>query len=421
MIDDASQLSRELSTKRRHLPSHPKAVCPVVGTEQHLLGMVTHLACISSEDIVVDLGCGDGRMLVHAAQRCKCQCIGFDVRASCIEDTELAAAKAGVSHLVKAIECDMMEDKFELLPEWQSATIVYAYLLPDVTKRIAPMLRRAVDSGKIILLYCQSGSKIRRPNAPPPGNVIGDLLPMAQAVQGKLRLYAKPGVLSKRGVEELVHQPADAAVSFRLLSSINRPQAPPLNLPPMPYSGVKSEPTFAARLDTLLPVRQPDPLFRQRNLLAGQSGSSTMPSGHIRSVAEFSSLATSSSQTRLMASRRMVARARDELADLRVEAGSRAATAALMPRSRKNAPMGDDILASLSTQPPASPPLALPLGRLGLGRLGHGLASGDGSSPRARTGAALGQIPQLRAGNRAIEPLIPLSNMMLGGRPIQLT
>ena len=60
MIDDASQLSRELSTKRRHLPSHPKAVCPVVGTEQHLLGMVTHLACISSEDIVVDLGCGDG-------------------------------------------------------------------------------------------------------------------------------------------------------------------------------------------------------------------------------------------------------------------------------------------------------------------------------------------------------------------------
>jgi hypothetical protein len=296
-----SSMESGVAGRPRHLPSHPKAVCPVVGTESHLLGAITHLACVNSDDVFVDIGCGDGRLLVHAADRCGCKCVGFDVRPSCVEDTMQAAAAAGVSHLVTAVECDMMDESFANLPQWQSATVVYAYLLPDVTLRIAPLLHRAVQDGKIVLLYCSSGSRIRRANARPAGNIIGDLIPAAQAVQGKLRLYARPGVLSSRGAEELAcvhpHLSSSAVVPLPLARqwpNAPTPQARTLPLPSTAISGsqhpiqhIHRSPTEYSSLLSHTPLTRPTT----------------------------SSLTTSASQAALLASRERLARlmaSRDE-------------------------------------------------------------------------------------------------------------
>jgi len=181
--------------------SAPRAVCPVVGTDEHLLGLITHMACISRDDTVVDIGCGDGRMLVHAARQYRCKCTGFDVRDSCLKDTRLGAERAGVGHLVDAVNFDIMDlPKYATSPIWSAASVIYAYLLPFMVCHLEPILRQAVDAGKLVILYCSTGSRVRRPGAPPAGNVIGDLRPVAQAALGRLRMYCNPGVLASRGV-----------------------------------------------------------------------------------------------------------------------------------------------------------------------------------------------------------------------------
>ena len=179
----------------------PESVCTVVGTEQNLLPVIPDMARITRDDVLVDLGCGDGRVIVHAARKYGCRCVGFDIRASCCEDTQQAARTDGVEDLVEAIQFNMMSEELASHPGWVAATVVYAYLMPDVTFRLENLLRSAVENGKVVILLCHTGSRVRRINGPRPGNVIGDLPFQREAMMGRLRMYCTERVLEQRGIE----------------------------------------------------------------------------------------------------------------------------------------------------------------------------------------------------------------------------
>lgn len=171
-----------------------RAVCPVVATDQDVWSVITLIAEINSSDVLVDIGCGDGRFLAHAARTCQCHCIGIDVRQSCLKDTRRAAERWGVRHLVEAIEEDFMNlESLQRIVE--SATVVYCFLLPHIIRTIEPVLLRAVSAGKRVVLFCSTGARIRRldqqamPTTAKPGNAIGDLVPSAVAWFGRLRCY----------------------------------------------------------------------------------------------------------------------------------------------------------------------------------------------------------------------------------------
>jgi SAM-dependent methyltransferase len=366
----------------RHLPSHPKAVCPVVGTESHLLGAITYLARINPDDVLVDIGCGDGRLLTHAAAHHGCKCVGFDVRASCIEDTLQAAEAEGLSHLVTAVESDMMDESFAKLPQWQSATVVYAYLMPEVTLRIVPLLHRAVQDGKIVLLYCSSGSRIRRPNARPAGNVIGDLVPAAQAVQGKLRLYARAGILAGRGGDEIQCMPPPMpCISFPLPPTrqcVNRSILQAHTLP-LPLSTLSASPSPAPQLhlpsSTLSMISVlPSPALQ---LHRSPTEFSSLLSHNSSLRPSASSLNVSISQAALLASRERLARLTD-FADSPHEAAERRVAAATVRARNTMRRSGPSTLALTRQtvqllQPQLDQrshlPLARPLGHLGSGHL----------------------------------------------------
>eukprot|EP00966_Prymnesium_polylepis_P196559 4554933-Prymnesium_polylepis.1 len=157
------------------------------------------MADLTSSDVLVDLGCGEGGVVVHAARLTGAECVGFDVRRPCVEKTQDAARSEGVSHLVAAVEQDFFEqDALAGHPGWRRSSVVYIYLMPDVVRRLEPLLRRAVDDGKVVVIFCSSGSRARRDSSRPAGNVIGDLAPAGQAMMGKLRLYCNANVLERR-------------------------------------------------------------------------------------------------------------------------------------------------------------------------------------------------------------------------------
>ena len=160
----------------------PRCVCPVVNTEQDVWNRITELADIQQDDVVVDIGCGDGRFLAHAALTCRCQCIGLDVRESCLKATRRSADRWNVRHLVEAVECDFM-DRGELQAIVDRATVLYAFLLPHVIREIEDVLLQAVAAGKRVLVFCATGTRARRRDAgtglhspaTKAGNAIGDL------------------------------------------------------------------------------------------------------------------------------------------------------------------------------------------------------------------------------------------------------
>ena len=97
---------------------------------ENVVGLVIHLAAISADDVFMDLGCGDGAVLLQVAARCGCRCVGVDVRPECLEAVRLGAAQRGVAHLVEAVQLDMMTE-LEAAPAWREASVVYGYLLPQ--------------------------------------------------------------------------------------------------------------------------------------------------------------------------------------------------------------------------------------------------------------------------------------------------
>ena len=172
---------------------------PVVDTDFNVLHSIVRLAAVTDADTLVDLGCGDGAVLVYTARHTGARCVGFDIRRSCIDNTRHAAEHAGLSHRIDGHEHNFFDQEgLDAHPAYARASVVYAYLLPEVVRTLEPLLRRAVDDGKVVLLYCSTGCRIRKSTDRPAGNVIADLQPAGTALMGKLRLYCSAETLSRR-------------------------------------------------------------------------------------------------------------------------------------------------------------------------------------------------------------------------------
>ena len=161
-----------------------RSVCPVVKTPADVLDAALQLANVSANDLVADLGCGDGRLLLKAAQR-GARAIGFDVNPWCLEHSRAAAANAGCSDRVEVVEADICE--LQGHARFEAASVVYVYLIPKVIARIEGLLKYGVRRGKRVVVYCRTGNDRERP-----GNAVSGLTPAAEAMGGLLRLYSDP-------------------------------------------------------------------------------------------------------------------------------------------------------------------------------------------------------------------------------------
>ena len=188
--------SRGAPSSLRSGSSNFRDVCPVVSTDQELWSKIADIADLQGDDILVDIGCGDGRFIAHCAHTTGCRCIGLDVRASCLEDTRRSAQRWGVSHLVKAVDQDLM-DLSQLQCTLSGATVAYCFLLPHIIRAIEPVLLQAVmEHGVRVVLFCASGgsgkwSPRQRDPGQKAGNALCDLTADAQACFGRLRCYGR--------------------------------------------------------------------------------------------------------------------------------------------------------------------------------------------------------------------------------------
>lgn len=115
-----------------------------VPTPPNVVEKMLEVAKIKKGDVLYDLGCGDGRILVAAAKRFGVKAVGFDVDPARVAESRENVKKAKVEHLVTIEQRDIFE--VDLSP----ATVVTLYLLPELNVRLVPQLERLKPGARIV-------------------------------------------------------------------------------------------------------------------------------------------------------------------------------------------------------------------------------------------------------------------------------
>jgi ribosomal protein L11 methylase PrmA len=115
-----------------------------VGTAYDVVSKMLQMANIKKDDLVYDLGCGDGRMLVLAAQKYSCRGVGIDIDPVRVEESIANVTRNHVEKLVKIIQ----EDIFKV--DIKDADVIPMYLLPEMNRRLMPQLDTLKKGSRIV-------------------------------------------------------------------------------------------------------------------------------------------------------------------------------------------------------------------------------------------------------------------------------
>jgi SAM-dependent methyltransferase len=107
---------------------------PYVPTTQAAVEAMLKLAGVTSDDVVYDLGCGDGRIVITAAKLYGARGVGIDIDPQRIREANENAKKAGVEQLVRFEENDLFKANI------REASVVTLFLLTKVNARLRPKL-----------------------------------------------------------------------------------------------------------------------------------------------------------------------------------------------------------------------------------------------------------------------------------------
>jgi len=116
-------------------------------TSYEIVDQMLELANVTGNDILYDLGCGDGRIVITAAKRFGTRGIGIDIDPVRIKESRENAIKAEVTGSVRFIQQNLFE------ADISEATVVMLYLLPSVNLRLRPKLFHDLKPGTRIVSH----------------------------------------------------------------------------------------------------------------------------------------------------------------------------------------------------------------------------------------------------------------------------
>ena len=127
-------------------PQRPPDV-PFVATPGEVVDQMLRLGKVGKNDVLYDLGSGDGRIVIAAAKTYGAKGVGVDINPERIEEARANAKSAKVEDKVRFEENDLFKANIG------SATVVTLYLLPDVNTRLKPKLLKELKPGTRIVSH----------------------------------------------------------------------------------------------------------------------------------------------------------------------------------------------------------------------------------------------------------------------------
>jgi SAM-dependent methyltransferase len=137
----------DAQTGAQPVPRQAAAPIPEVlfiPTPDDIVTRMLELAKVGKEDVVYDLGCGDGRILVAAVKKYHCRAVGFDIDPRRVKDSRENLRKNSVENLASAEEKDLFD--VDLRP----ASVITLYLSPKYNARLIPKLEQLKPGSRIV-------------------------------------------------------------------------------------------------------------------------------------------------------------------------------------------------------------------------------------------------------------------------------
>ena len=123
------------------------AEVPYVPSSPIVVEAMLKLAAVRKGDVVYDLGCGDGRIVIMAARKFGARGVGVDIDPARIVEADRNARAAGVSAAVKFFVRDVYDT------DVHEATVVTLYMLADINRALRPTLLKQLAVGSRIVSH----------------------------------------------------------------------------------------------------------------------------------------------------------------------------------------------------------------------------------------------------------------------------
>jgi SAM-dependent methyltransferase len=127
-------------------PAKPLDV-PYVPTPQTVVDKMLEMGKVGKNDVLYDLGCGDGRIVVTAAKERGAHGVGIDLNPQRIAEANVNAKEAGVGSRVKFVVGDLFD------ADVSKASVVTLYLLPEVNRKLRPQLWKQLKVGTRVVSH----------------------------------------------------------------------------------------------------------------------------------------------------------------------------------------------------------------------------------------------------------------------------
>ena len=115
-----------------------------VPTPQDVVDKMLEMAKVTKDDLVYDLGCGDGRIVVTAAKRYGCRAVGYDIDSERVKESLENVEANNVGHLVR------IEQKDIFTLDLSRANVITLYLLPGLNVELIPQLEKLQPGSRIV-------------------------------------------------------------------------------------------------------------------------------------------------------------------------------------------------------------------------------------------------------------------------------
>ena len=112
-----------------------------------VVGEMLELAQVRANDVVFDLGCGDGRIVIEAARRFGARGVCVDIDPRRIAEARANARREGVEDKIRFIEENLLETRL------QDATVVMLFLSLDLNRRLQPKLLKELKPGARVVSH----------------------------------------------------------------------------------------------------------------------------------------------------------------------------------------------------------------------------------------------------------------------------
>ena len=143
-LDGVSLTRPDNRTPAKIAPKTGKPDVVYVPTPQDVVDKMLEIAKVTKDDLLYDLGCGDGRFVVTAAKKYGCRAVGYDISPRRVRESLENVKKNNVEHLVR------IEQKDIFTLDLSKADVITLFLLPSLNVKLIPQLDKLKPGSRIV-------------------------------------------------------------------------------------------------------------------------------------------------------------------------------------------------------------------------------------------------------------------------------